>query len=66
MTKYQVIQLLKQNQGTQTQEKYAEKLDITPAYLSDLYMGRRSPGKKILDKLGLRKEISYKRKEGHA
>jgi len=42
-----------------SQKAAADKLGITPGYLSDLLRGNRKPGEKLLVKLGLRRTITY-------
>lgn len=37
----------------------ASALGLAPAYLSDVLNGRRAPGPKILEALGLEKNIHY-------
>lgn len=46
-----------------SQKACAEKFGISQMYLSDVLNGRRSPGEKILDALGLEAQIVYKPKE---
>lgn len=53
----QKIQRIIEEQGTQ--KGAAELLGVSEAYLSDLLKGRRDPGKKILDKLGLESSVVY-------
>ena len=38
----------------------ADELKISQAYLCDVLAGRRSPGKKILDSLGIARLTTYK------
>ena len=47
-----------------SQKKAANKLGITPGYLSDLLRGNRKPGEKLLVKLGLKRTIIYSDIEG--
>lgn len=42
-----------------TQKAAAQFLEVSEQYLSDLLKGRRDPGKKILDKLGLESSVIY-------
>jgi len=42
-----------------SQKAAADKLGITPGYLSDLLRGNRKPGEKLLVKLGLKRTIVY-------
>lgn len=52
----QVVQKIRDKQGTMGLREYASSLGITAAYLSDLYKGRREPGPKILKKFKLTKK----------
>jgi hypothetical protein len=52
-----VITLLKKKMGDRTQLDFARELDISPQFLNDLLRGRRDPSDKILDYLGLKREI---------
>jgi DNA-binding transcriptional regulator YdaS (Cro superfamily) len=45
--------------GSQTEA--AKSLGISPQYLSDVLLGRRAPGKKILAALGLQRRMVYER-----
>lgn len=55
MTESQVIALIKTGQGSSTVRDYAAELGVSPGYITDLYKGNRSPGKKILQKFGIEK-----------
>lgn len=55
----QIIKELKRRQGSLSQKAFASSLGITPAYLSDLYAGKRDPGPKVLKVLGLKKVKAY-------
>lgn len=46
-----------------TQKAAAEFLGVSQQYLTDLLKGRRDPGKKILDKLGLESSVIYTPKQ---
>lgn len=59
LTKDQVIELLRKKQGERSAKELAEELDITPQYLSDVFLGRREIGPSILAPLGLRTETVY-------
>jgi transcriptional regulator with XRE-family HTH domain len=48
MTEKEVIQLMKTTQGEQSLRTFANEIGVTPAYLSDIYNGRRSPGPAVL------------------
>lgn len=51
--KEDVIEELRKNQGELSLRKYATSLGCSAAYLSDVYAGKRDPGKKLLDHLDL-------------
>lgn len=59
-----VIALLRKKQGDRTAKELAEELEITPQYLSDIYLGRREPGPAVLDRLGLERDVIYREAEG--
>ena len=44
-----------------TQYGLSKTLGVSPQYLSDVMLGRRAPGPKLLKALGLREEIRYLR-----
>lgn len=46
-----------------TKKAAAEFLEVSQQYLGDLLKGRRDPGKKILDKLGLESSVIYTAKQ---
>jgi hypothetical protein len=47
-----MIAILKQRQGGDSLRVYAKSLGVSVAYLSDIYLGRRTVGNKICDALG--------------
>lgn len=51
----EVIERLQKMQGDKSLRAFADEIGITPAYLCDLYKGRRNPGDKVLSHLGLAK-----------
>jgi transcriptional regulator with XRE-family HTH domain len=53
LTREQVLKLLKERQGERSLRQFAIDIGISAAYLSDVYLGKRSVGKKILKHLGL-------------
>lgn len=53
-----VIALLRRLQGERNSKQFAQELGISASYLSDIYLGKRSPGKKILSVLGLKRRTS--------
>lgn len=44
-----------------SQAAYAEQLGISPQYLCDVLYDRREPGDKMLDGMGLKRIVKYKR-----
>lgn len=42
-----------------SQQEFAKQCDISPAYLSDILMGRRKIAKNILKMLGLKRVVVY-------
>lgn len=46
-----------------SQVQWCSANDISTAYLSEVLKGRRDPGKKILDALGLESIVLYSKKE---
>ena len=59
ITRDQLVKLLQKRQGGRAQRELAEELGISPAYLSDIYLGKRDPGESVLEKLGLEKQTVY-------
>lgn len=53
LTQQDVVEILKRKQGKLSLRKFARKLGVSPPFLSDVYLGRRGPGPKILDQLNL-------------
>ena len=63
MKAYDVVSLLElQIACCNTQADAAKMIGISPQYLHDVLNHHRSPGKKILDWLGLEKEVVYQEK----
>ncbi|HEX5426639.1 MAG TPA: hypothetical protein VFW94_24215 [Candidatus Acidoferrales bacterium] len=56
LTEEDVINLIRCEQGEKSLRKFADEIGITASYLSDLYLGRRQPGKKILGHFGIEKK----------
>lgn len=63
MNKDDVIDMLKKKQGEMTQKEFAAEIDCSLSYLIDLYAGRRDPGPKILDFLGIERQrvVTYEK-----
>ncbi len=47
------------------QTAFAQDNDLSAAYVNDVLRGRREPGKKILDAVGVERITVYKLKEGN-
>jgi transcriptional regulator with XRE-family HTH domain len=59
-TSKEVVKMLRSGQPPEKNDReYAEAIGISPAYLSDIYAGKREPGKKILKRLRLRRMIAF-------
>jgi transcriptional regulator with XRE-family HTH domain len=59
-----VINLLKKQVGIDgSQEQVAFSLGVSPQYLSDVLNGRREPGKKIYEAMGLERVVMFVKKE---
>lgn len=43
-----------------SQRAAALKLGITQAYLSDLILGKRKPGPRVLKALGIERDVTYR------
>jgi hypothetical protein len=61
MTKEELIEYIKELQGEQTQASFASSIECSAAYLSDICAGRRDPGPKVLEALGLKRCVTYKK-----
>lgn len=61
MTQAQVIKLLKKAQGGNSLREFCREIGCSPAYLSDIYKGRREPGQLVLDHIGIVKTVETKR-----
>lgn len=59
-----VLELLRREvEASGSQEAFAEKADVSQQYVGDILRGQRTPGKKILDAVGLEKHVVYIKKE---
>lgn len=54
--KEDVIEKLRQDQGTRSLRTYAKDIGCSAAYISDIYNNRRDPGDLVLKHLGLQAE----------
>lgn len=42
---------------------WAKAIGVSPAYISDVWLGRRDPGAKLLDAMGLERVVEYRPKK---
>ena len=64
MTRDDVVELLRKRIGKAgTQAAIAREFGVTETYISDILHGKCAPGEKILGGLGLRRVVSYVRRE---
>ena len=56
VTRSQVIETIKRKQGGLSLRQFAESIDLSAAYISDVYKGQRDIGPKLLKRFGFRKE----------
>jgi transcriptional regulator with XRE-family HTH domain len=59
LTREKLVDLLKKKQGDRSASDLANELGVTPSYLSEIFSGKRNPGPKVLEQLGLTAEIVY-------
>ena len=57
MKEQQVISTLRAMCQETSLRQTAKKLQISPPYLSDILLGKRSPGPKVLKRLGLTRRV---------
>jgi hypothetical protein len=57
-----VKELLRKAQGSRSIAELSRDINCSTAYVSDFYAGNRTPGPKILNYLGLEKQVVYKKK----
>lgn len=62
-THLELIEWLRKDSEKETQKALAKRLGISAQYLSDILKGRREPGQKMLDALGLERVITYESKK---
>ncbi|MBI5651743.1 MAG: helix-turn-helix domain-containing protein [Chloroflexi bacterium] len=64
MTRDEVVELLRKKiEKAGTQVAIAREFGVTEAYISDILHGKSAPGEKVLVGLGLRRVVSYVRRE---
>jgi len=56
LTHDEVMARLKARQGERSLREFADELGLSAAYLSDVYLGRRGIGPKLLKTMGLTKD----------
>lgn len=62
MSESDVLQmLLKAIKKAGSQKEFADQHDISPQYVNDIVLGRRRPGNKVLQALGLERVVLYKK-----
>jgi len=60
MTKDDVLTLIRQGvEVAGSQSAFARRCNVTTQYINDILRGRRDPGPKILDMLGVEKTVVY-------
>ena len=63
VTKAYILEEIRGAQGKQSLRQFALALEVSAAYLSDVYSGKRDIGPKLLDRFGYRKQkravVSY-------
>ena len=68
-TENEVVEMLKAEQGDRSLRQFAEDLNISASYLSDIFLGKRSPGPAVLQVLNMERvecETKYRKKEASA
>jgi hypothetical protein len=58
VTRDYILRLIKERQKSQSLRQFALSLGVSAAYLSDVYLGKRDIGPRILSRFGFRKEKS--------
>lgn len=54
-----LLKLMDQLRGEQTQAEFADRIGVSPTYLSNVYNRQREPGEKILSSLGITRQTVY-------
>ncbi len=60
MEKHELIDFIRQKQGQSSLRAFATEVGCSAAYLSDIYAGKREPGPKVLEFLGVIKQTEIK------
>ncbi len=63
MESTQVLKIIRSRINGSTQRQVAHDLGVSTAYLSDVLAGKRNPGPKILQGLGLQQRIVYRKND---
>jgi transcriptional regulator with XRE-family HTH domain len=53
------LKFLKRKQGEDSDRKFAQRLGVSPSYLSDVYNGRTVPGERITSALMARRSVVF-------
>jgi len=61
MTLDDVLRMMKRQQGDRSQYALAKELGVSNQFLTDIFKGRRAPGKKLLSALGLTQRTIYEK-----
>lgn len=59
MSTEEFIVFMKRLQGDQTDGEFARSVGVSPQYISDIYRGRRVPGKNVVEALGVTRSVVY-------
>lgn len=54
-----VLSILRKKQAERTSADFASNLGISQAYLSEIYAGKKAPGIRVLEHIGLRRVMMY-------
>lgn len=61
LTHADVVKVLKARQGSQSAAKFSKSIGVSAQYLSDIYLNKCQIGPGVLSKLGLTKELRYRK-----
>jgi hypothetical protein len=53
-------QMKRQKKKYKTWAAWAKEIDVSTAYISDVWKGRRDPGEKLLKAMGLERVVEYR------
>lgn len=57
----ELLAIMKRVQGGKTLTQFAEELDVSKQYLSNVFNGRKDPSERLLGKLGFTRQTAYVR-----